>query len=80
MKTKTIITVLLIVLCLIILLQNTQMVTLRFLFWELGISRIFLLPLLIIVGFIIGYVVAKVEKKPKQPIEEASQNDTKDVT
>ena len=79
MKTKTIITVLLVVLCLIILLQNTQMVTLRFLFWELGISRIFLLPLLIIVGFIIGYVAAKVEKKPKQDIEKASQNDTKDV-
>lgn len=72
MKTKTIVTVLLIVLCLIILLQNTQMVTLRFLFWELGISRIFLLPLLIIVGFIIGYVVAKIEKKPKQEAEEAS--------
>lgn len=72
MKVKTIITILLIVLCLIILLQNTQMVTLRFLFWELGVSRIFLLPLLIIVGFIIGYVVAKIEKKPKQEAEEAS--------
>jgi len=80
MKAKTIITVLLIVLCLIILLQNTQMVTLRFLFWELGVSRIFLLPLLIIVGFIIGYVVAKVERKPKQETEKASEREEQDAT
>lgn len=65
MKLKTIIVVMLIILCLIVLLQNTQIVTLRFLFWEASISRIFLLPLLIIFGFIIGYVAAKLEKGGK---------------
>ena len=63
MKPKAIVVTVLIVLCLIVLLQNTQVVTMRFFFWEVSVSRILLLPLLIIVGFIIGYVTAKLEKK-----------------
>ena len=70
MKPKTIIVTLLILLCLIVLLQNTQVVTMRFLFWEMSISRIFLLPVLVIFGFIIGYVTAKLEKKPKREMKE----------
>lgn len=66
MKPKTIIVTVLIVLCLIVLLQNTQVVALRFFFWEASISRIFLLPVLVLLGFIIGYVTAKLEKKPRK--------------
>ena len=70
MKPKTIIIAILIILCIIVLLQNTQIVTMRFLFWEASISRIFLLPLLIIFGFIIGYVTAKFEKSGKPKTKE----------
>lgn len=70
MKPKTIIAGVLIILCLIVLLQNTQVVTLRFFFWEASISRIFLLPILVLLGFIIGYVMAKLEKKPKRKMKD----------
>lgn len=71
MRPKTIIAAVLIILCLIVLLQNTQVVTLRFFFWEVSISRIFLLPILVLLGFIIGYVTAKLEKKPKRETKES---------
>ncbi len=63
MKPKTILIAILVILFLVIFLQNTQMVTLRFLFWKVAISRIILIPLFALVGFVLGYVVAKVEKK-----------------
>jgi putative membrane protein len=62
MKLKTIIIIVLAVLILIIFLQNTQVVTLRFLFWKMTISRIILIPLFVFIGFVIGYVAAKVKK------------------
>jgi uncharacterized integral membrane protein len=56
MKPKTIIVVILIVLALVIILQNTEVVTLRFLFWDLSMSRVILIPLLMLVGFVLGYI------------------------
>ena len=53
MKPKTIIVVILIVLALVIILQNTEVVTLRFLFWDLAMSRIILIPLLMLVGCVL---------------------------
>lgn len=47
------------VLMLIVLLQNTQVVSVRFLFWELSMSRIILLPIIMIIGFVIGFFVGK---------------------
>jgi uncharacterized integral membrane protein len=58
MKPKTIIVVILIVLALVIILQNTEVVTLRFLFWDLAMSRIILIPLLMLVGCVLGYIGA----------------------
>lgn len=58
MKPKTIIVLILIGLALIIILQNTEVVTLRFLFWDLAMSRIILIPLLMLVGFVLGYIGA----------------------
>ncbi|MDP8213202.1 MAG: LapA family protein [Candidatus Zapsychrus exili] len=43
----------------IVLLQNTQVVSLRFLFWKLSMPGIILLPLIMIVGFVTGLFVAK---------------------
>ena len=59
MSPKKIALIVLGVLLLIILLQNTQVVSVRFLFWKLSMSRIILLPLFMLVGFIIGFFVGK---------------------
>lgn len=66
MKAKTIIILILIVLFLIILIQNTQVVSLQLFFWKISMSRIILICLLIFIGFIIGFLVAKVGRKHKK--------------
>jgi uncharacterized integral membrane protein len=63
MKPKTIVVLILAVLLLIILLQNTQIVTLKLFFWEIGMSRIILIPLIAFIGFVIGFIVAKMTHK-----------------
>jgi len=63
MKLKTILIAILVILFVVIFLQNTQMVTLQFFFWKVAVSRIILIPLFVIIGFVLGYVVAKIEKK-----------------
>lgn len=51
------------ILFLIFLFQNTQVVTLRLYFWKISMSQIILIPLVLILGFVIGYIVARVTKK-----------------
>ncbi len=55
MKPNTIIIIILALLLLIILLQNTQVVEFRFFFWKMGMSRIVLLILTLLVGYLIGF-------------------------
>ncbi len=63
MKVKTVIILFLLFLFLIILLQNTEVVNFRIYFWELSMSRIILLPAVLIIGFIIGFIYAKIHRK-----------------
>jgi len=63
MKPKNIVFTICGILLLIILLQNTQVVVIRFLFWQLSMSRIILLPLIILIGFMIGFFVGKKSQK-----------------
>ena len=60
MKPKTIVILVLVALFAIVLIQNTQVVTLRLLFWKVGMSQIILVPLTMVIGFILGYLVDKV--------------------
>ena len=60
MRPKFIIVLVLIALLLIILIQNTQVVTLRLFFWKVGMSQIILIPLTMVIGFVVGFVVSKV--------------------
>jgi uncharacterized integral membrane protein len=60
MNIKTIVMLVIIGLFLIILAQNAQVVILRLLFWEIDISQILLLPLTLCIGFLFGFIVAKV--------------------
>lgn len=66
MKPKTIIVLIIAALFLIILLQNTQVVTLRLYFWQLTMSRIILLVVTLLIGFIVGYIVAKVTTRGRK--------------
>ncbi len=59
MKAKVIIGCIIGALLLILLVQNTEVVSLRFLFWELSMSRIILLPLVMLSGVVIGFVLGK---------------------
>ena len=59
MKPTTIVILVLVALFVIILVQNTQVVTLRLLFWKIGMSQIILVPLTMLIGFIIGFIVAR---------------------
>jgi uncharacterized integral membrane protein len=63
MKPKTIVLLIFAVLLLIILLQNTQVVSLQLLFWNISMSRIIFLPLVLIIGFVIGYFVGRASHK-----------------
>ncbi|MCF7885798.1 MAG: LapA family protein [Candidatus Marinimicrobia bacterium] len=55
MKTRQIFIVIISLLLLIILLQNTQVVNFHLLFWKISMSQIILLFLVSIISFIIGY-------------------------
>jgi len=67
MRPKFIVLLVLIALFLIILIQNTQVVTLQLFFWKVGMSQIILIPLIMAIGFVVGFVVSKVTgKQPTQ--------------
>ena len=59
MSIKNIIIFIFALLFFIILLQNTQVVSFRFLFWELSMSRIIFLPVIMFIGFVAGFFVGK---------------------
>jgi uncharacterized integral membrane protein len=60
MRLKIIVLLVLIGLFVILLIQNTQVVTLRLFFWKVGMSQIILIPVTMAIGFVIGFIVAKV--------------------
>jgi uncharacterized integral membrane protein len=62
MKARTILIAVLIGLFVILLIQNVEVVYMRFLFWKISMSRIIFYPLILIAGFIIGYITAKIRK------------------
>ncbi|MFZ5516224.1 MAG: DUF1049 domain-containing protein [Candidatus Zhuqueibacterota bacterium] len=63
MKAKMVLALVLIALILIIVIQNISVVTLRFLLWDLTMSRIIFIPMILIIGFILGYIAAKSKKR-----------------
>ncbi len=63
MKFKTIVVLAIIVLIVIIFIQNTEVVEFKIFFWKLQMSRIILMPGILLVGFIIGYITAKINRR-----------------
>ena len=60
MSVKGVVILVLVVLCLVVFFQNTEVVTFKIFFWELTMSRIVLLLITLIVGIVIGYVLTTV--------------------
>jgi len=58
-KPKTIVWFVIVVLILIIFFQNTQVVSFRIFFWKISMSQIILIPLTMIIGLVLGYVIGK---------------------
>ncbi|MFW6114672.1 MAG: lipopolysaccharide assembly protein LapA domain-containing protein [Thermodesulfobacteriota bacterium] len=60
MRPKFIAVLVLIALFLVILIQNLQPVTLRLFFWKVSMSQIILIPIIMAIGAVIGFIIAKV--------------------
>lgn len=66
MKAKTIILIILAGLGVIILVQNSQVATIRLFFWEIAMSQVILVPLVFIIGFVAGFLAAKLGRRRKK--------------
>ncbi len=65
LKPKIIGILALLVLFLVVLVQNTHVVTLRLLFWDLVMSQVILIGLSVLVGFVLGYIICLLTGKDK---------------
>lgn len=65
MKSKNIFILVIALLLIIILLQNTQVINFHILFWTISMSQIILLFIIIILSFSIGYLSHYLIKKHK---------------
>ncbi len=63
MKTKTIVILVLVVLALVLVIQNSAMVELQIYFWKIIMSRIIFMVGLLALGFVLGFLVAKLKEK-----------------
>jgi uncharacterized integral membrane protein len=63
MKAKWIIIIILAILFIIIIIQNSEVVSYKIFFWKIDISRIILIPIFLLIGFVIGLFVPRGKKK-----------------
>ncbi len=59
MKPKAIVILILSILALIFIFQNSKVVTIHLLFWTVSASRIIMVLGLLFIGFIIGYLLGR---------------------
>jgi len=62
MKLKTMVVTVLFALVVLTMLQNTHVVVVHFLFWRFALSQIVLIVLILLAGFVLGYLFAKMPK------------------
>lgn len=56
----------LVLLILILIVQNTEVVSVRILFWELSMSRVILILLSALAGFGCGYLLATIGRRSRE--------------
>lgn len=66
---KSIIAAIVIVSFIILLFQNTQVVTLRLFFWKVTMSHFIMILITLFIGFIGGYIISAVWRKRSKPTE-----------
>ena len=67
MKAKIIILLILIVLFTIFVSQNTHPIEIKFLFWSVTMSAIVLISLMMLIGVVAGFIIAKIFDRPSKP-------------
>lgn len=63
MKPKAVAIMILAILFLIILIQNTHVITLNLFFWKISLSTIILIVFVLLGGFIIGYLTSMLTRR-----------------
>jgi putative membrane protein len=63
MRTKAIIFIIVWTLFLVFLIQNSQVVTLQLYFWKISMSRIILMAITALIGFLLGFIAAGMKRK-----------------
>ncbi len=63
MKPKAVVIMILAILFLIILIQNTHVITLNLFFWKISLSTIILIVFVLLGGFIIGYLTSMLTRR-----------------
>ncbi|WP_455207352.1 lipopolysaccharide assembly protein LapA domain-containing protein [Kaarinaea lacus] len=58
MNTKLIVALCLVLLIILFTIQNTEVVTLRFLFWQLSISRVLMIFFVFTIGAAVGWITS----------------------
>jgi len=66
MTAKFIILLIAVVLALIILVQNTHVVEFSLLFWSVNMSMVVLVLLMLLIGFVLGFIAAKLCGRKKR--------------
>jgi len=59
MKSKFIIILILVLLAVIFVIQNSAMVTIKLFFWSISMNQIIMICGLLLVGFLIGFLVTR---------------------
>jgi uncharacterized integral membrane protein len=62
---KNIILIVLITLTIIVMVQNAQPITFRFLYWNYQVSQLLLVVIVLVLGFLAGFITAYVPKRRK---------------
>ena len=65
MKAKLYAAIALIAVAGIVMIQNAEVVTVRFLFWEFGMSRFLLLLLTLLVGGVAGFIAGTAARRKR---------------
>jgi len=73
MKTKIFVIILLTVLLIIFVLQNTEIVVVKFWFWDLSLPRALLLFVCFAIGLIIGLIVPSTQKSTQKSDEQIEE-------
>lgn len=59
MSFKTLLLLVITVLATVVIMQNTDKVSLKLLLWQVEVSKVLLLPSFLLAGFLLGFLVAK---------------------